>query len=98
MLFRSYKEQTFDNDINDNNNNDNNDKRDKYNLFYDWLMENTDYITDIELLHKTYNMFTLSCLQEKLDIFKNIKIINGPLKQEVIQSIMEEEDFIFCAN
>jgi len=31
-----------------------------------------------------------------LDVFKNVKIINGPIRQEQIQNIMSEEDFMFC--
>ena len=64
--------------------------------FYDWLQVNTDYISDIHLLNKINNMFSLDCNNEKLDnIFNNIKIINGPIKQEEIENIMKCEDFIF---
>lgn len=71
-----------------------------YNLnnttFYDWLQLNTDYISDIYLLNKINNMFNLDCNNEKLDnIFNNIKIINGPIKQREIENIMKSEDFIF---
>jgi len=30
-----------------------------------------------------------------LDIFKKIKIVNGPIRQELIQEIMKDEGFIF---
>ena len=64
--------------------------------FYDWLQLNTDYIYDIHLLNKINNMFNLDCNNEKLDnIFNNIKIINGPIKQQEIENIMKSEDFIF---
>jgi flap endonuclease-1 len=64
--------------------------------FYDWLQVNTDYISDIHLLNKINNMFNLDCNNEKLDnIFNNIKIINGPIKQREIENIMKSEDFIF---
>jgi flap endonuclease-1 len=65
--------------------------------FYDWLVENTDYVNDLELLHKINNMFDLSTQHYSLDIFKNIRIINGPLQEEVIQDIMAEEGFIFVS-
>jgi len=64
--------------------------------FYAWLMENTEYINDIELLNKINNMFNLKYNTEKLEIFNNIKVVNGPIKQEEIKCIMKEEDFIFC--
>ena len=64
--------------------------------FYDWLQVNTDYISDIHLLNKINNMFSLDCNNEKLDnIFNNIKIANGPIKQQEIENIMKREDFIF---
>ena len=64
--------------------------------FYEWLQVNTDYISDIHLLNKINNMFSLDCNNEKLDnIFNNIKIANGPIKQQEIENIMKSEDFIF---
>jgi len=63
--------------------------------FYDWLQENTDYITDIHLLNKINNMFNLDCYNKKLDVFNNIKIVNGQIKQQEIENIMKSEDFIF---
>ena len=57
--------------------------------FYEWLQQNTDYITDIHLLNKINNMFNLDCDNKKLDnIFNNIKIVNGPIKQPEIENIM----------
>ena len=50
------------------------------------------------MLHKINNMFNLDCAHEKLEIFKHIKIVNGPIRQDDIESIMKEEDFIFCKN
>ena len=49
-----------------------------------------------ELLTKINGMFNLKENHENLDAFKDIKIINGPVRQDEIESIMEEEDFIFC--
>jgi len=63
--------------------------------FYDWLLLNTDYISDIHLLNKINNMFNLECHDKKLDIFINIKIINGEIRQDEIENIMKHEDFIF---
>ena len=41
-------------------------------------------------------MFNLKDNHESLNAFKEIKIINGPIRQDEIEGIMEEEDFIFC--
>lgn len=68
----------------------------KANNFYEWLTLNTSYITDISLLHKINNMFNLDCDHEKLEIFKKIKIVNGPVRQDEIENIMKVDDFIFC--
>jgi len=64
--------------------------------FYNWVNENTNYITNIELLTKINNMFDLNINNEKLKIFNNISITYGPIKQNEIENIMKEEDFIFC--
>jgi hypothetical protein len=64
--------------------------------FYSWLIKTTDYITDLELLNKINDMFNLEYEHDKLNTFKNIKIVNGAIKQDEIENIMKEEDFIFC--
>ena len=64
--------------------------------FYNWLIQTTKYITDIDLLNKINEMFNLEDERKKLEVFKHIKIINGPIKQDEIENIMKEEDFIFC--
>jgi 5'-3' exonuclease len=63
--------------------------------FYDWIRENTNYINDIELLHKVYSMFDISNYNDHLQNFKYIKIINGPIMQNNIKELMKEEGFIF---
>lgn len=63
--------------------------------FYEWLQNNTEYITDIELLQKINHIFNLT-EKHKLQPFKEIKIINGPIRHDEIETIMKEEDFIFC--
>ena len=65
-------------------------------LFYDWLIENTEYISDLNLLNKINEMFNLDVKHYNLDVFREIKIINGPIRQNEIENIMKEEDFIFC--
>lgn len=71
-------------------------KESSKNNFYDWLIENTQYVNDIDLLNKINSMFTLDTGHKKLDIFNTIKIVNGPIIQNEIENIMKEEDFIFC--
>ena len=66
------------------------------NTFYKWLQDNTKYISDIDLLKKINSMFNLKENRENLDAFKEIKIINGPIRQDEIEIIMKEEDFMFC--
>jgi hypothetical protein len=62
--------------------------------FYSWLLTNTEYITDIELLTKIKNIFDLS-VSNNLDLFKKIKIINGPIIREDIKNILKDDGFIF---
>jgi 5'-3' exonuclease len=64
--------------------------------FYNWLAHKMNYIADVDLLIKINNMFDLEIESSKIELFKNIKIINGPIRQEEIENIMKEEDFIFC--
>lgn len=64
--------------------------------FYDWLHKNSHYEPDIELLEKINKMFDLTENHFDLDIFKKIKIANGPSIDEKIQEIMKPEGFIFA--
>jgi len=64
--------------------------------FYEWLSVNTEYISDIKLLKNINTMFNLDANHEKLTLFNKIKIEKGPIKQNEIENIMKEEDFIFC--
>ena len=41
-------------------------------------------------------MFDLNVNNNLLNEFKCIKIINGPIIQNEIETIMKNEDFIFC--
>ena len=93
--FKKYKTSNKnDSNKNDSNKNDSNNNH----SFYNWLIENTTYIKDLDLLLKIYSMFNLENYSQKLDIFKNIKIVNGPIRQDEIENIMKEDDFIFCKN
>ena len=80
-LFRKYQEQT---QLQKNENRS----------FYDWLKNNEKnlnkiYITDFDLLLKINNMFIISG-ELYANLFKNIKIANGPMQKELIKDIMKE--------
>lgn len=64
------------------------------NSFYEWLEEKKDCILDIELLNKINAMFDIE-QKESLRVFNDIKIINGPIKQDEIIDIMKKQNFIF---
>jgi DNA excision repair protein ERCC-5 len=68
---------------------------DKNISFYKWLTETSDYIKDIELLEKINKMFNLNEEHFTLEVFKNIKVINGPIRQDEIENIMKEDGFLF---
>ena len=65
--------------------------------FYDWLQENTEYIQDIELLKKIYLMFDLNNKNNinNIQVFENIKIMNGSIYKEEIIEILKNDGFIF---
>lgn len=63
--------------------------------FYNWLHSTSDYITDLDLLDKINRMFDLNDAHCNLDVFKTIKIVNGPIRQNEIKDIMKEDGFIF---
>jgi 5'-3' exonuclease len=67
----------------------------KYITFYEWLINSSDYIKDIELLEKINKMFNLNEQHFNLEVFKNIKVINGPIRQDEIENIMYDDGFIF---
>jgi len=63
--------------------------------FYDWLINTSDYIKDLPLLEKINKMFNLNEEHFNLEIFKNIKVINGPIRDNEIKDIMYDDGFIF---
>lgn len=66
--------------------------------FYDWLLENTDYIQERDELDNIVKMFDLSLNQNSvnLKIFDKIKIVNTQIRREAIRPILEEDGFIFA--
>jgi flap endonuclease-1 len=66
-------------------------------VFYVWLLQNTKYITDYELLQKINAMFDLSSsLHENTKIFENIKIMNSNISAVELQEILKNDGFFFA--
>ena len=61
--------------------------------FYEWLLKNTSYIEDYELLKNIYDLFDLKhCNMETIE---NINIVNGPIIWEDIHNILQTDGFLF---
>ena len=63
--------------------------------FYLWLINNTQYITNNDLLNKIYCMFDLINNQKSIEIFEDIKIMNGPIDKIKIKEILKKDGFLF---
>ena len=63
--------------------------------FYDWLIENTDYIQDYPLIRQIYNLFNLHDGNNFTAPFEHIKLSNGPYNKFDIREILKEDGFIF---
>ena len=64
--------------------------------FYDWLIENTDYVKNSENLKNIYNIFDLNTCHININVFENIKIVNGPIIKETIKTILKTDGFLFA--
>jgi hypothetical protein len=73
-------------------------KKEKEKDFYNWLLSNTNYIKDYELLMKIYDIFDLTKNYDMIKIFEHIKIINGPVIKNEIIEILKPDGFIFIDN
>jgi 5'-3' exonuclease len=63
--------------------------------FYQWLLANTDYIEDYNLLTRIYDMFDLTNNHVNVKVFETIRIANGPIIQEDIHEILKTDGFLF---
>jgi len=63
--------------------------------FYEWLMENTNYITDYAIISKIYEIFNLKENHEHMNIFEKIRIANGIYQKEEIENILIKDGFLF---
>jgi flap endonuclease-1 len=68
------------------------------NGFYEWLIENTNYIKHYDNLKNIYNIFDLNTGHLGVKVFEGIKIINGPILKENINNILKLEGFLFPQN
>jgi 5'-3' exonuclease len=63
--------------------------------FYKWLLkENTDLATYIQDASKIIDLFDITHY-DNLQLYDNVKIINGPIDYNRLIEVMEKENFIF---
>ena len=63
--------------------------------FYKWLLkENTDLVTYIQDASKIIDLFDITHY-DNLQLYDNVKIINGPIDYNRLIEVMEKENFIF---
>jgi len=63
--------------------------------FYEWLLQNSDYISDYEILKKICNMFDLNNNRKLSNIVENIKITNTQVNSFELKNILKLDGFIF---
>jgi 5'-3' exonuclease len=82
-LFKKYMKSTAEDDNRNNG-------------FYVWLLQNTKYIKDYELLQKINCIFDLTTSShDNIKIFENIKIMNSNISAGMIHEILKEDGFFF---
>jgi flap endonuclease-1 len=93
-MFKNYKEylnQMNSDTININETNENTSEPD----FYKWLLsQNNDIYSYINEACKVIDMFDISSY-DNLELYDNIKIMNGPIHREQLIEVMQKENFIF---
>ena len=63
--------------------------------FYKWLLsQNKDIYSYINEASKVIDMFDISSY-DNLELYDNIKIMNGPIHREQLIEVMQKENFIF---
>jgi 5'-3' exonuclease len=63
--------------------------------FYDWLIKNTNYIQDYELLLKINDIFDLSKNNTNMKSIEAIRIANNPIMKEELREILKLDGFLF---
>ena len=61
--------------------------------FINWLNNNTSYIENLENITNIVRLFTISKNDDKN--IEKIKVVNGPIDQLLLESVLEKEYFIF---
>jgi 5'-3' exonuclease len=95
-MFKSYKEYLKNIGIDGDNDGNNiienlEDKPD----FYEWLLkENTNMSSYIQEASKIIDLFDISSY-DNLELYDNVKIMNGPINRKILIEVMEKENFIF---
>jgi len=73
-----------------------NDETDHVPNYYEWLLENSNYIDNYDILLNIYDMFDLTSDRHyQIEIFDNVKIMNGPVDFDGMKHLLMEEGFIF---
>ena len=63
--------------------------------FYEWLLDqNTHMSTYIHEASKIIDLFDISSY-DNLELYDNVKIMNGPIDYKRLIEVMEKENFIF---
>ena len=63
--------------------------------FYEWLLkENTNMSSYIQEASKIIDLFDISSY-DNLELYDNIKLMNGPINRKRLIEVMEKENFIF---
>jgi len=70
-------------------------KKNKKIQFYEWVLQNSDYITDIELLMQHYHMFSLKNTEE-FKYIDGISLKPDPIQKSELQSLLKNYGFLFC--
>jgi len=101
-MFKSYKEYLKNIVSNNNDDNDNGNINETVDVcvyekpdFYTWLInQNTNMSSYIQEASKIIDLFDISSY-DNLELYDNIKIINGPIDRKRLIEVMEKENFIF---
>ena len=90
-MFKQYKDYLK----NMNENNENTPEHSPEPYFYKWLLsQNNDIYSYINEASKVIDMFDISSY-DNLELYDNIKIMNGPIHREQLIEVMQKENFIF---
>ena len=70
-------------------------KKNKKMQFYEWTLQNSDYIVDIELLMHHYHIFSLKNTEDFKDM-DNTSFKTDPIQKNELQSFLKKYGFLFC--